>query len=178
MSTPFIAKLLKMKNTLVLLVSFLIIGCGGGNQQSGFENEEPISSAPIAKSKIITTDTLFLDALGAYMSEMKFNKKVIRVPANKNITIALTNRSSDATMPHNIVIIKKGFANDVGQAGLNHNENAYVKPNDKNVIAHSPLAQIGETVYFSFKTPEIGNYEFICSYPGHWGLMKGEFITQ
>jgi len=112
------------------------------------------------------------------MSEMKFNKKVIRVPANKNITIALTNRSSDATMPHNIVIIKKGFANDVGQAGLSHKENAYVKPNDQNVIAHSPLAQIGETVYFSFKTPRIGNYEFICSYPGHWGLMKGEFITK
>ena len=80
-----------MKNTLVLLVLFLILGCGGGNQQTGFENDEPVSSAPIAKSKIITSDTLFIDALGANMSEMKFNKKVIRVPANKNITIALTN---------------------------------------------------------------------------------------
>ncbi|MDG1756262.1 MAG: plastocyanin/azurin family copper-binding protein [Bacteroidia bacterium] len=167
-----------MRNLFILYVLFLILGCGGGNQQSGFENDEPITSAPIAKSKIITSDTLFIDALGANMSEMKFNKKVIRVPANKNITIALTNESSDATMPHNIVIIKKGFANDVGQAGLRHKVNAYVKPNDQNVIANSPLAQIGETVYFSFKTPEIGNYEFICSYPGHWGLMKGEFITK
>jgi len=178
MNTHFIVKLLKMKNLFILHVLFLILGCGGGNQQSGFENDEPITSAPIAKSKIITSDTLFIDALGANMSEMKFNKKVIRVPANKNITIALTNESSDATMPHNIVIIKKGFANDVGQAGLRHKGNAYVKPNDQNVIANSPLAQIGETVYFSFKTPEIGNYEFICSYPGHLGLMKGEFITK
>ena len=97
------------------------------------------------------------------MSEMKFNKKVIRVPANKNITIALTNESSDATMPHNIVIIKKGFANDVGQAGLRHKGNAYVKPNDQNVIANSPLAQIGETVYFSFKTPVFLNPNFLCN---------------
>jgi len=167
-----------MKKISVLIILFSIIACGGGNQQSGFENEESISSAPIAKSKIITTDTLFIAAMGENMSEMKFNKKVIRVPADKYITVALTNESNDATMPHNIVIIKKGFANDVGQAGLNHKENGYVKPNDQHVIAHSPLAQIGETVYFSFKTPKIGNYEFICSYPGHWGLMKGEFITQ
>ena len=166
-----------MNKLSLLIIVFFAIGCGN-NTKSGFENEEPISSAPIAKSKIITTDTLYIVAMGKNMSEMKFNKKVIRVPSEKNITVALTNESTDATMPHNIVFIQKGYANDVGQGGLSHKNNAYVNPNDENVIAHSGLTQIGETTYFSFKTPKPGNYEFICSYPGHWGLMKGEFITE
>lgn len=166
-----------MNKLLLLLIIIFALGCGN-NSQSGFENEEPISSKPITNSEIIMTDTVFIVALGENMSEMRFNKKVIRVPSEKNITIALTNESTDATMPHNIVFIKKGHANDVGQGGLSHKNNAYVDPNDENVIAHSPLAQIGETVYFSFKTPKSGEYMFICSYPGHWGIMKGKFFTK
>lgn len=166
-----------MNKLSLLSILIFALGCGN-NTQSGFENEEPLSSAPMATSKIIMTDTVFIVALGKNMSEMNFNKKVIRVPSEKNITIALTNQSTDATMPHNIVFIEKGHANDVGQGGLSHKNNAYVNPDDENVIAHSPLAQIGETVYLSFETPKTGEYEFICSYPGHWGIMKGVFITE
>lgn len=106
-----------MNKLSLLSILIFALGCGN-NTQSGFENEEPISSAPMATSKIIMTDTVFIVALGRNMSEMKFNKKVIRVPSEKNITIALTNQSTDATMPHNIVFIEKGHANDVGQGGL------------------------------------------------------------
>jgi azurin len=109
---------------------------------------------------------------------MRFDTKMIKVSAHKLLTIGLINKSTDATMPHNIVFIQSGMANDVGQSGLNFKENAYVNPENKNVIAHSPLVQINETAFFSFTTPAAGNYEFICSYPGHWGMMKGKFITQ
>jgi azurin len=53
-----------------------------------------------------------------------------------------------------------------------------VNPEDKRVIAYSALALMGETVYFTFTTPTAGEYEFICSYPGHWGRMKGKFVTE
>jgi len=165
---------IKMKFLVFIIFCLSIIACGS-HSDSSFDDD--INSSR-AQTVMITSDTIYITASGENMSEMKFDKKVIRVPANKAITIALINKSSDATMPHNLVIIKKGSANQVGQGGYKYKENAYVNPTDTNVIAHSPLVQIGETEYFSFITPSIGTYEFICSYPGHWSLMKGEFITE
>ena len=164
----------------VVIGLWVVVAMGCGNSNSGFENETKDETAVVqeATTPVNTNDTIVVTALGANMSEMKFDVKSIKVPANKEITFALVNESTDATMPHNIVFIQAGTANDVGQAGYKFLENAYVAPDDKNVIAHSPLAQINETVYFSFTTPNAGEYEFICSYPGHWGMMKGKFVTE
>jgi len=164
-----------IRNTLILATA-LIIGCTSSpnEAQESTQNAAPL----VAEGPVDQSDTITVIASGANMSEMKFDKKAIRVPANKTLTISLKNESTDATMPHNIVIVNEGKANDVGQAGLHHKENSYVQPNDPNVIAHSPLAQIDQTVYFTFTTPAAGDYAFICSYPGHWGMMKGKFLTR
>lgn len=165
-----------MKHLLYILGATLLFACADNSQKvNETQSDQPVQT--IAQS-FITDDTIKVIASGETMAEINFDKKVIRVPANKAITIALTNESSDATMPHNLVIIKQGTANEVGQNGLKFKENGYVNPEDENVIAHSPLAQINTTVYFSFTTPSAGEYEFICSYPGHWGLMKGGFVTK
>lgn len=169
--------------TKLILYSALLLSlwaCGGG-QQKGFstDNEQELNTAPVKiKVPVDERDTILVIASGATMSEMRFDVKNIKVPAGKELTIALENQSTDATMPHNIVFVQEGTGNKVGQAGLAYKDNSYVQPNDKNVIAHSPLVQIGETVYFTFTTPTAGDYSFICSYPGHWGLMKGDFITE
>jgi azurin len=142
------------------------------------KNEAADAPVQVATTPVNQQDTILVVATGANMSEMKFDVKTIKVPAGKQLTIALKNESTDATMPHNFAIIQAGTANDVGQSGLNFKDNAYIDPANKNVIAHSPLAQINETVYFTFSTPTAGEYEFICSYPGHWGMMNGKFIVE
>ena len=164
-----------IKNTLIL-ATLLIWGCTSApsNKQENTQAATPL----VAEGPVDQSDTITVIASGADMSEMTFDIKAIRVPANKTLTIALKNESTDATMPHNLVIVQEGKANDVGQAGVRYKENSYVKPNDPNVIAHSPLAQINQTVYFTFTTPTAGDYAFICSYPGHWGMMKGKFLTR
>ena len=161
------------KISYIFILAAFIYGCGQP-QESQTTQQPEVEEIPSYQ----TGDTIFLVATGANMGEMKFDKKEIYVPAETEITMALINKSTDPTMPHNVVIIENGKSNDVGQAGLNYKDNSYVMPNDINVFAHSPLAQIGETVYFSFKTPSSGEYQFICSYPGHWGLMKGDFIVE
>lgn len=169
-----------IKYTTLSILAISLIACGGG-QKDGFSSEDTqdLSSAPAKVTvPIDESDTIYVIATGANMSEMRFDTKSIKVPAGKELTIALENQSTDATMPHNIVFIQEGTANDVGQAGIRYKDNAYVNPEDKNVIAHSALVQIGETAYFTFTTPAAGDYEFICSYPGHWGMMKGTFVTE
>lgn len=165
-----------MRTWTILIAATVLFSCGQTNNEEASNNTE--QSVPTIAQSFSTEDTIKVVASGETMSEINFDKKVIRVPANKELTIALTNNSTDATMPHNLVIIQSGTANEVGQNGVRFKDNAYVNPEDKNVIAHSSIAQIGTTVYFSFTTPSPGEYEFICSYPGHWGLMKGSFITK
>ena len=155
-----------------------LIACTSQPKEEKQTEQQNTQDAAVATMPLDEGDTITVVASGANMSEMRFDKKAIRVPANKQITVKLINESTDATMPHNLVFIQPGTANDVGQAGISYKENAYVNPDDGNVIAHSPLAQMDETVYFSFTTPAAGEYEFICSYPGHWGLMKGKFVTR
>lgn len=150
--------------------------CSGSSNESHSQTET--TAAPVATTPINENDTIEIIASGANMTEMRFNIKTLKVPANKILTIALVNESTDATMPHNIVFVQPGTANDVGQAGYKFEDNGYVNPDDINVIASSPVVQINETVYFQFTTPDVGEYEFICSYPGHWGRMKGNFITE
>ncbi len=171
-----------MKNYLLLLIWLpLITACGGPkndtNQQTTDANIESTPALTIASS-YATKDTLTIVASGMTMAEIAFDKAEIKLPANQEITIALKNESTDISMPHNFVVIKTGTANDVGQNGVQFKENGFINPADKNVLVHSPLAEANTTVYLSFKTPAVGEYEFICSYPGHWGLMKGKFITE
>ena len=51
-------------------------------------------------------------------------------------------------------------------------------PNNDNVIASSDLAMPGETVMLEFKAPSKGNYEFLCTYPGHSEMMRGYFFVK
>ena len=170
-----------MTNCIILsILAVSLIACSGG-QKNGFSSADnrELSTKPLtATIPVNLEDTIYVVATGSNMSEMRFDTKRLKVPVGKELTIALENQSTDATMPHNIVFIQEGTANDVGQGGLKFKENGYVNPDDKNVIAHSPVVQIGETKYFTFTTPTTGEYEFICSYPGHWGMMKGKFVTE
>jgi azurin len=171
-----------MKNYLLLLICLpLITACGGDDNSTNEQTTETVIESPPAStiaSSYATKDTLTVVASGMTMAEISFDKAEIKLPANQEITIALKNESTDISMPHNFVVIKTGTANDVGQNGVQFKENGFINPADQNVIVHSPLAQANTTIYISFKTPAAGEYEFICSYPGHWGLMKGKFITE
>lgn len=168
-----------IKHSIVAIITASLFSCT--NSSDGFDKNQNNNTPPAsieANAPVDTRDTITVIATGADMSEMRFDTKLIKVPEQKEITIALVNESTDATMPHNFVVIKDGTANEVGQAGYKHLDNAYVTPQDKNVLGHTPLAQINETVYLTFTTPIAGEYQFICSYPGHWGMMKGSFITE
>ena len=167
-----------MKQLAIITLTLFAIACGPASNDSGSEKETKNDMPARAELPLNENDTITIVGMGATMNEMKYDTKVLRVPADKEITVELVNESTDATMPHNLVVIQKGTANDVGQGGLQHKENGYVNPNDENVIAHTPVAQMGETVYVTFTTPAAGDYDFICSYPGHWGLMNGRFVTR
>ena len=111
---------------------------------------------------------------------MQFNLKSIEVDKScKDFTVNLkhTGKLAKNVMGHNWVLTTtadmQGAATDAMAAGLDKD---YVKPGDTRVIAHTKMIGGGETTSVTFPVSKLsatGAYSFFCSFPGHWGIMKG-----
>lgn len=105
---------------------------------------------------------------------LKFDVEKLEVKAGSHVKLVFNNNDD---MLHNCVITKPGAANAVGDAALKLNLNGpkmnYV-PNTTNVLFHTNILQpeTSETIYFTAPT-EPGDYQFVCSFPGHSSLMQG-----
>jgi len=49
---------------------------------------------------------------------------------------------------------------------------------DSLMIAHTKMVGGGNTAELEFTIPQPGVYDFICSFPGHWGTMQGKIVAE
>ncbi|GAB3641848.1 plastocyanin/azurin family copper-binding protein [Spirosoma arcticum] len=105
---------------------------------------------------------------------LKFDIEKVEVKAGSRVKVVFNNNDD---MLHNFVIVKPGMANPVGDLALRLNLNGpkmnYV-PNTPNVLYHTNILQpeTAESIYFVAPT-EPGDYQFVCTFPGHSSLMQG-----
>ncbi len=110
---------------------------------------------------------------------MKFDITSIEAMPGEEITIKLTTKSNmpKMAMAHNVVVLDQDSDVDAfANASARARDNEYIAPSfEDDNIAATGLAGGGETVEVTFTAPENpGNYEYICSFPGHYaGGMKG-----
>ena len=81
-------------------------------------------------------------------------------------------------MKHNLLIVNKGSVNAVGLAAAQAGVAKQFIPNHKDVLFASTLTEPGQTAELIFDPPEAGEYEFLCSYIGHFAMMKGTFVVK
>ena len=114
--------------------------------------------------------------LSTISSKMAFDKTVINISAGSLVTLFFSNPDE---MPHNVVIVKPGTSELVGNASdaMASLKDGYEKnfvPAIPEVLYATPLVTTGTTFRFDFKAPDKpGEYPFICTFPGHWRMMKG-----
>lgn len=104
--------------------------------------------------------------------------------AKKNQPIRIEFSNPDAT-PHNLVLVQPDSLKEVGLAA---NEMAkdpdaardgQFIPESKKIITHTKMLKQGETEVLRFKAPrKPGVYPYLCSFPGHWTIMKGNLIVK
>jgi azurin len=110
---------------------------------------------------------------------MKFDKDEIRVKAGSTVELTLNHIGSlpIEAMGHNFVLLGNGvdmaaFASKAVKA----KENDYI-PEGFEIIAHTKMIGGGESTKITFEAPAAGTYDFICSFPGHYAMMRGKFIV-
>ena len=104
--------------------------------------------------------------------------------AKRNQPIRLEFKNPDAT-PHNFVLVQTNSLEQVGMAANNMAKdpiaakNGQFIPKSNKIIVHTKMLNQGESEILRFKAPKkAGHYPFLCSFPGHWTIMKGNLIVK
>ncbi len=114
--------------------------------------------------------------LSAVPARMMFDKTSLAVTAGSPVTIVFKNADD---MAHNVVVVKPGSSEKVGKAAeaMAAEKDGYERhfvPKIPEVLFATPLVAGGKSFRLEFTAPsEAGDYPFICSFPGHWQMMKG-----
>lgn len=110
---------------------------------------------------------------------LAFSTTSLETQAGEPVTLRFTNSST--ALQHNWVLVDGGedVAQQVNQAGVAAGpEQAYVDESAGNVIAHTELLDPGAVGEVTFTAPDAGTYEYICTVPGHYPLMRGTLTVQ
>lgn len=167
-------KLYKIKS-IFLMLSLILVGFVSCKESSETESiEKEMTSEELKKLSRQDTINILLNS----NDKMQFDKTDITVLAGQTVVLTLKH---SGTMPvtamgHNFVLISKGISiSEFAKIAIKAKENDYIPTNLNNVIAHTDLIGGGESTTVTFKAPEKGTYDFLCSFPGHYSIMKGKF---
>jgi azurin len=176
---------MKSSYVFVFIATILLISCGqsaddkkNAGDSLKTKTTENIETSVPGIEKLSFTDTISLHA----GENMRFDNELYRVRAGKKIKLKFKNTGlkSATSMTHNVVVLKKGtdiadFADAVRNAKNEQYVPASIAPL---VIAHTRLVSGGDSDQVEFTIPEAGVYDFICSFPGHWGTMQGKIVAE
>ncbi|WP_349294193.1 MULTISPECIES: azurin [Gracilimonas] len=112
---------------------------------------------------------------------MQFDLSEIKVEAGQTVVLTLKHvgKLPKAAMGHNWVLLKQGVdIQTFGAAASKAAGNEYIPEGTDDVIVHTKLIGGGQETTIEFTAPEAGTYDYICSFPGHYALMKGKLIVE
>ena len=117
--------------------------------------------------------------------QMQFSLKEFEVKAGDDVELEFKNAGSlpKIAMGHNLVILKEGvsaiaFGGKALQAGANAT-NALPDAVKDDVLTFTKLLGPGEVEVIKFKAPtKPGIHQFVCTFPGHYAMMRGVMVVK
>tara|TARA_B100001059_G_scaffold73116_1_gene70459 strand:+ start:17788 stop:18297 length:510 start_codon:yes stop_codon:yes gene_type:complete len=168
-----------MKKHILLLIFFtLIISCGPKKEKKKEKFEYKRTQVEEKNDVIDDNEDQIKIVLNSY-DNMMYDKKTIVVKYGKNVRLTLNHKGKIGKefMGHNFVLLKKGInVDEFAKKATLAKSNDYIPDSDE-TIAFTKMLGGGESTTISFTAPESGTYTYICSFPGHYMIMRGELIV-
>lgn len=116
---------------------------------------------------------------------MQFDTKEFTVKAGQKVELTFKNvgKLPKLAMGHNLVILKEGvsplkFGQKIMGMGAGPT-NPLPKESLDEVIAATKLLGPGESDKITFTAPsKPGLHQFLCSFPGHYAIMRGVMVVE
>lgn len=161
-----------------ILTASLLFSCGGDKKKEAPKEKIKLGT----KKEDIKVDDNVASIVIAGNDAMQFDKKELRVKAGQKVKLTLrhTGKMDVNVMGHNVVILKQGVSlTAFGNKAATAKDNGYIPEGaEGDIIANTKLIGGGQTTSIEFDAPAAGTYDFLCSFPGHYALMKGKFIVE
>ena len=114
--------------------------------------------------------------------EMRYDTPRLVVEAGKPFEVIFENADM---MPHNILFVQPGTRQAIAESvqtmppnKLDNQGRAYIPENDQRVFGASRLLEPGQRETLKLTAPaEEGEYEYVCTFPGHWVIMWGKLVV-
>ena len=139
----------------------------------------PDQAAPVRKQLKALKVAVFV--INTLREQMKYDTTRLIVEAGKPFEIIFQNNDF---MPHNIAVVKPGTRPKLGaESGrmkpdqVDAQGRAFM-PKSKDILDATKLVEPGHKEIMKMTAPkEQGDYEYFCTYPGHWERMWGRLIV-
>lgn len=112
---------------------------------------------------------------------LQFSPRELRVKAGSRVRLVFDNPD---LMVHNFVLLAPGSEEEIGAladqlaADPAGQSKGYVPPSPK-ILHATPLVAPNQRAELVIEAPrQPGNYPYLCTFPGHWRLMKGVLIVE
>lgn len=172
-----------MKKSVLIIISAVVLASCGTNETKSKKESKETPETESKKEVTVdkndqTVDEVKFSITGNDM--MKFDKEEFKVKEGQKVSLTLKHigEMKKEVMGHNWVLLAQGTdLAEFATKAMAAKDNNYIPEGDA-VIVHTDLIGGGESTTITFDAPKKGTYDFICSFPGHYGLMKGKFIVE
>jgi plastocyanin/lysophospholipase L1-like esterase len=120
--------------------------------------------------------------IGTVHERIQFTVTEFKVKAGAPVKLVFEN--PDAT-PHNLLILQPGSEDDIGLAAIEMAKQPEAlasmnfTPKSDKILQASQMLKQGEAETMRFHAPkQPGRYPYLCSFPGHYLVMKGTMIVE
>ena len=190
-----------MRKSLLVLISILsavmllAIACGGDDADPNATNTPappntiplgdrateppppptaiPAEDTPVPPGGLGDGVELAIDVDG---NNLEFNTDSLSAAAGSEVVVTFNNSSS--VNSHNWALVEAGSKDDVATAGLAAGQdNNWLPSGDARLLSATVLLGPGESGQATFTAPAAGDYQFVCTFPGHNFTMFGTFTV-
>lgn len=182
-SKLFSKKMKRLFLVPLMASAVLIAACGGGQQKEESTDTNEVATDQAPDLNVPGLDTVAISNEWALEGNdlMQYDKKLLHVKAGQPVKLTFKNAGEmpKESMGHNVVILQPGTDLPAfGGEAIKAVDAEYIPATfASSIIAHTKLLGPGETDVIEF-TLEKGVYPYVCSFPGHYGVMQGKIVAE